>query len=794
MSSPSKEIIAALNIPVGVDEILESRISKKLRKAGIYFHCFRRIKTKESLAHKYTIKNYGESNKIQDYVGLKFVFYFVEDMEIAREILDDCYDIPDSCKGKGLNWSISEQKENEFSPTKINGVFKIPSDVLSEEEMSSWDACFVDHTFEVQLKTMLFQSWHEIEHDLKYKHRTLWDGFPEMERKLNSVLAALELCDDSVINILEKLSYLNYHKAKLLWRVGHDEMSVDDAEREAASKGFELVPENKQDVKNPGEKQDENYEGGKQPHIEEPEWYLERIAHTHYRIRMLSAEQAFSERIKYLKKKDKTEELQTLMNNLSNVNAGYDLFLEYFTWKLGNPDLGKRVAKRFDTPLFLKHIIKYDRNDLLRKLISYRNDVPIHVFNICAIVYLNYTVPLARKLSEKRTEKPEHVTDEESVLVLDEELIFALKRYLRRERTDRIFNYIPTPVVRTKKYTTYQCCMDIYPASEELDTEQVFKKSFLYVARWMGERVGKESLALEDLKPLRDLCNIKRDSYGELNLDGDIEYKPEAAFDLRIFYYKKQESCVFRIIEPDNRYEIQTESFMPDMQFNNRQFISEVSLKRQDDRVLLAVRCRCKEPMKNRIPAEAFRPGFLRRMFEDTDFTITEHGVDRAFAWSAYRKDRLPYGCAQDVAEFCKLAADELLLNENRQVPVLLVPECVSDDPDVNLNKNAVSHFGYAHMLVLSDEEIEELVRKRLNSKFMAKQLKNNNLLFFTDMENAEEEANVIRPESEDEVDTYIYAITDTFDRTRNYPIGKEYKFGGCKFYRDLRNDFYKNV
>ena len=67
-----------------------------------------------------------------------------------------------------IGWSTSERSEEEFKPTKLNGVCRLPEYLRSEISTETWDM-YIDDTFEIQIKTMFFEGWHEIEHDMRYK-------------------------------------------------------------------------------------------------------------------------------------------------------------------------------------------------------------------------------------------------------------------------------------------------------------------------------------------------------------------------------------------------------------------------------------------------------------------------------------------------------------------------------------------------------------------------------------------------------------------------------------------------
>ena len=108
-----------------------------------------------------------------------------------------------------MEWAESEQNEVEFKPVKINGVFRLPDYLKQQISDETWEMC-IDDTFEIQLKTVFFEGWHEIEHDMKYKGGELWSGKNSFARYFNSILATLELCDKSLVTLFENLGHELY--------------------------------------------------------------------------------------------------------------------------------------------------------------------------------------------------------------------------------------------------------------------------------------------------------------------------------------------------------------------------------------------------------------------------------------------------------------------------------------------------------------------------------------------------------------------------------------------------------
>lgn len=184
----------------------------KLNNAGIYFNSTSRIKSESSLLHKletgkYSMKEGGR--KIQDIIGIRINLFYLEDMDICEKILEETFLLD--------NWSKTKNEENKFEAQKCNGVFRIPSKYLRNIPASVWNKPF-DQTFEVQLRTVLFEGWHEIEHEMRYKYKLgsdsketdLWTGHEDLSRVMNSIIANLELCDWSIMQIFNSIHDSQY--------------------------------------------------------------------------------------------------------------------------------------------------------------------------------------------------------------------------------------------------------------------------------------------------------------------------------------------------------------------------------------------------------------------------------------------------------------------------------------------------------------------------------------------------------------------------------------------------------
>ena len=200
-----EEFASRVKVPAMVERDLKRIISDRLEQCGMYFRVYSRIKTASSMAKKFELKAYGEERKLQDLVGIRINLYFDDDVDICRSIMERTFD--------ALGWSTSQRSDEEFKPTKLNGVFRLPQYLKDEISPDTWDMC-IDDTFEIQIKTMFFEGWHEIEHDMRYKGEELWRQYKGFSRYLNSILATLELCDKSMVQLFEDLGHTLYKSGR----------------------------------------------------------------------------------------------------------------------------------------------------------------------------------------------------------------------------------------------------------------------------------------------------------------------------------------------------------------------------------------------------------------------------------------------------------------------------------------------------------------------------------------------------------------------------------------------------
>ena len=186
---------------------LEREISEKLDKCGMFYRIFSRCKSGTSTVEKLIIKEeeYKEKNKkMQDLIGVRVVLYFKDDIDLCIKVIEKFFSKVEIVR--------DEEESEKFSPMRLNIVCEMPDFIIKLLSSEIWDFP-IDKTFEIQIRTIFSEGWHEVEHDLRYKHKTDWEAHMDLSRNLNGIFATLETCDWAIINVLDQLAYKKY-KAK----------------------------------------------------------------------------------------------------------------------------------------------------------------------------------------------------------------------------------------------------------------------------------------------------------------------------------------------------------------------------------------------------------------------------------------------------------------------------------------------------------------------------------------------------------------------------------------------------
>lgn len=182
-------------------------IQQYLDRCGLFYKIFSRIKKGKSICEKLESREkQGKKNYImQDLVGIRIVVYFKEDIKLIEKIINEHFEV--------LNITKDTEDTETFGPQRINYVCRLPEDISELFDSSLWKYPF-DKSFEIQIRTIFSEGWHEIEHDFRYKCRNDWDANLDLSRVLNGLFATLDNCDWVIADLIHQMAYRHYKECK----------------------------------------------------------------------------------------------------------------------------------------------------------------------------------------------------------------------------------------------------------------------------------------------------------------------------------------------------------------------------------------------------------------------------------------------------------------------------------------------------------------------------------------------------------------------------------------------------
>lgn len=185
---------------------IRREIEELLSSVGILFRVFSRGKDESSLKSKLARdpEKYSIGGKlIQDSIGIRVALYFPEDIPVVKSIIESKFKINSRAS------NIDRPERDQFSETRYNLVFHLPSEFANNVYRIRGDKP-IDATFEVQLRSILSEGWHEVEHDLRYKAQENWRDHADLSRVLNGIVATLETSEWNMGKVFEELAYRHY--------------------------------------------------------------------------------------------------------------------------------------------------------------------------------------------------------------------------------------------------------------------------------------------------------------------------------------------------------------------------------------------------------------------------------------------------------------------------------------------------------------------------------------------------------------------------------------------------------
>lgn len=190
---------------------IEEDLESHLNRCGIMHHIFSRTKSPLSIESKMRAKaeKYkNEHKKMQDLLALRITLYFTDDVEVVHSYLKK--------QENYIDEEVDKNKVDVFHPIRCNLILRVPDKREQDMNMFIKETKYsnlIDPTYEVQIRTILSEGWHEVEHDLRYKCKDTWNDYPEEDRLLNGIFATLENSEWSMLTLFNKLSYSQF-KAK----------------------------------------------------------------------------------------------------------------------------------------------------------------------------------------------------------------------------------------------------------------------------------------------------------------------------------------------------------------------------------------------------------------------------------------------------------------------------------------------------------------------------------------------------------------------------------------------------
>ena len=189
-----------------ITESIREELAQALNRCGLMYRMFYRVKTLSSIQHKMAFKGdkykSGES-KMQDIIGFRIVLYFPDDVDLVS-LYFSCKDV--------VKRSVDVPDPSTFRPQRLNLTLNIPEQFveLFKKKLPAEYAPYIDPTYEIQIRTVFSEGWHEVEHDFRYKCKEDWVGYEFYSRTLNCVIATLENAEWSMKALFHEMSHKNY--------------------------------------------------------------------------------------------------------------------------------------------------------------------------------------------------------------------------------------------------------------------------------------------------------------------------------------------------------------------------------------------------------------------------------------------------------------------------------------------------------------------------------------------------------------------------------------------------------
>lgn len=194
-----------------IAEELRHELSSMVDRSGIMYRLFARAKTFASIEHKIGMK--GEAYRsgkemIRDIIGLRIVVYFTDDVNVLAMYFDD---------KNVVKRHIDNLDVDTFRPQCLNITKPLPDRFVDDfrAALPADYANYIDSTYEIQIRTVFSEGWHEVEHDLRYKCKEDWVDYEEFGRTLNAILGSLETSEWALRSLFQQMALSNMNNGNL---------------------------------------------------------------------------------------------------------------------------------------------------------------------------------------------------------------------------------------------------------------------------------------------------------------------------------------------------------------------------------------------------------------------------------------------------------------------------------------------------------------------------------------------------------------------------------------------------
>lgn len=331
-----------------------------------------------------------------------------------------------------------------------------------------------------------------------------------------------------------------------------------------------------------------------------------------------------------------------------------------------------------------------------------------------------------------------------------------------------------TQLIANKQYYTFQLSCYIYPSSTaNMSIDNTFSKTVLYIIDWLKNRITLNELIIDENTDLYKLFECpKTDCFKDFNVSDFSRLRVRGTFNIDILYLQDINNWSLHIYEADNHSEFKSK----DNIIFGRYFDTDIAAKNEGDYISLSVRITCTEPILNTIDCKVYRPKFISLLSNDNSLIIREL-LSQDIDFDVINNQPVVIS----TNSICNKFANDLVLNDKRQLPVLMFTHdssSIKDFIDINYITNKLVAF--AHVAVILPSQFLRLFKARLKND----DIEPGDIVIYTNsMDYLVYDRSSIDHVTQNEI---VSLIT-------NYPIRKNVTFNRNLFYKESKVYLYSN-